>query len=59
MRETTQYNTAELIQARQIMAARIHRDTARAKVVNSLIYWAIMARVAVFLGLRSKIVDMI
>ena len=33
--ETTQYNTAQLIQARQIMAAHMHRDTAREKVVNT------------------------
>ena len=33
-RETTQYNIAELIQARQITAAPMHRDTAREKVTR-------------------------
>ena len=33
-RETTQYNIAELIQARQIMAAPMYRDTAPEHVVN-------------------------
>ena len=30
-RETTKYNTADLIQARQIMAESMHRDSAREK----------------------------
>ena len=33
-RETTEYNTAELIQARQNVAEPVHRDTACKKVVN-------------------------
>ena len=34
-RETAQYSTAELIQARQVLAASMHRDKARENVVNS------------------------
>ena len=34
-RETTQYNTVELIKARRNMAALVDRDTAREKVVNN------------------------
>ena len=33
--EATQYNTAELIQPRQNMAASMHRDTAHGQVVNT------------------------
>ena len=45
-RRTTQYNTAELIQARQNITETMHRDTARENVVNitelvsELLLWA-------------------
>ena len=43
-----QYSTAELIQARQKMAAPMHRDAAREKVVNSSCYLCLPLRLENF-----------